>query len=116
MLEQDLAEAIHTFLSTWAVNNEDARHPNLVHLGADARVRKAKAEALPREVPLKAWIEQRLSDSVLVAPDELGRTIVRLTADDGDVASDAPIGEAQREGPSPHIRSRSRSRSRGADT
>lgn len=74
--EADLEEAVLAFLRTWAAENEEGKFPNLVHLGADAGIRSAKAAALPREVALKTWI-QRLRTVVLVK-GERGQTTLQV--------------------------------------
>lgn len=91
-VEQDLADAVLEFLKSWAEKHPEGKHPNLVHLGADPRVRQCKASVLPREVALRLWIERRLSlgcaasagsrlakAGVEVGRDERGMNVVRLS-------------------------------------
>jgi len=74
--EEALAKAVVSFLKAWAA--KETRLPNLVHIGADANIRQCQAQALPRQVALKGWIEQRLRHAVAVVRDEKGRTNLRL--------------------------------------
>lgn len=64
--EQELASAVIEFLRQWASEKGDASHPNLVHAGADRGIRERKAAALPPEVALRSWIEQRLPGQVVL--------------------------------------------------
>jgi len=62
--EADLRSAVVAFLEVWEACHPDGECPNLVHLGGDTQVRRTKAEALPPEVNLKAWIKARLAPEV----------------------------------------------------
>lgn len=65
-LEQQLRSAVLGFLQTWTADHGEESRPNLIHLGADERVRDCKKELLPREVALKSWIRARLSGELSV--------------------------------------------------
>jgi len=65
-LERELRQAVIGFLRDWSKEHKDGSNPNLVHLGADARIRSCKASALPREVALKTWLKQRLTHEIEV--------------------------------------------------
>eukprot|EP00929_Paragymnodinium_shiwhaense_P034793 TRINITY_DN1888_c0_g1_i1.p1 TRINITY_DN1888_c0_g1~~TRINITY_DN1888_c0_g1_i1.p1 ORF type:complete len:1279 (+),score=270.15 TRINITY_DN1888_c0_g1_i1:141-3977(+) len=88
--EVELANAVVAFLKTWAATNEEGRHPNLVHLGADAAIREKKGAALPAEVALRSWIEQRLQSQVRLVKDAAGKTTVQLA----DGAGALPVAAA----------------------
>lgn len=64
--EEELAGAVVAFLRAWYKSHGEGSHPNLVHVGADPRIRDLKAAALPREVALKTWLKHRLVREVHV--------------------------------------------------
>lgn len=70
--EQQLGEAVMSFLQTWRQRDAEST-PNVVHLGGDAQVRELKA-ALPSAVSLKAWLKQRFSHRVEVR----GQSVIAL--------------------------------------
>lgn len=72
--EEELADAVVDFLRSWAEVKPD-KSPNLIHLGADKRIRECKSQAVPPEVALRAWLERRLSQRVV-----LEKTKVKLIA------------------------------------
>eukprot|EP00928_Gymnodinium_smaydae_P062000 TRINITY_DN45953_c0_g1_i1.p1 TRINITY_DN45953_c0_g1~~TRINITY_DN45953_c0_g1_i1.p1 ORF type:complete len:1125 (-),score=130.88 TRINITY_DN45953_c0_g1_i1:115-3108(-) len=98
--EAELAQAILSFLRTWAETKEAGKHPNLVHLGADARIRECKGIALPPEVALRSWIEQRLVGHVQIVKDAEGKTTVQLAVPGAAAAGEGvhmpQAGEAHR--------------------
>eukprot|EP00927_Polykrikos_kofoidii_P066246 TRINITY_DN6187_c0_g1_i6.p1 TRINITY_DN6187_c0_g1~~TRINITY_DN6187_c0_g1_i6.p1 ORF type:complete len:1618 (-),score=325.27 TRINITY_DN6187_c0_g1_i6:88-4554(-) len=99
--EVELADAVVNFLRTWASNHDLGRHPNLVHLGADVKIRKCKANALPPEVALRSWIEQRFAHQVLMVRDASGKTTVQLAAPDEDDPMNDAAGSAREDLPKP---------------
>lgn len=63
--EEQLADAVVDFLRSWAADEaKKGKSPNLIHLGADKRIRECKSQAVPPEVALRAWLERRLSSKV----------------------------------------------------
>mmetsp|Transcript_24183 Transcript_24183/g.38633 ORF Transcript_24183/g.38633 Transcript_24183/m.38633 type:complete len:1173 (-) Transcript_24183:10-3528(-) len=64
--EEALQDAVLTFLENWEGEHPEGVNAKLIHLGGDPRVRDCKADALPREVPLKSWIRHRLHHQVTI--------------------------------------------------
>lgn len=74
--EEDLASAIQDFLVEWAENHADGRHPNMVHLGADPRIRQCKRLAVPPSIALRTWIEERMAGELEVGADDRGQAVL----------------------------------------
>lgn len=78
--ELELADEVIAFVAKWSESHPERKSPNFVHLGADARIRQAKAASLPRTVALRLWIERRLRGKVDVVWDESGQIGVSLSS------------------------------------
>jgi hypothetical protein len=70
--EQDLREAVLAFLHDWETRpDNDGCFPNVVHLGADARIRKCQSAVIPRYIGLKTWITKRLAADIEIKGQNL---------------------------------------------
>lgn len=78
--EQELADAVVAFLRCWAEEKEGGKSPNLIHLGADKRIRECKSQAMPPEVALRKWLETRVSHLIALVKDGKSQTTVQLAA------------------------------------
>lgn len=67
--EADLRDAVLAFLGAWAERHstdEGGPAPTMAELGTDEDVRDLQRAALPEDVPLVAWLRQRMKADVVV--------------------------------------------------
>lgn len=73
--EGDLRDAIFEFLATW----EPLELASLQQMGAHPAVQRCRAAFLPRDVPLKDWIERRIGAELVMRKNAAGQTVVDVT-------------------------------------
>jgi len=95
--EEALQNAVVEFLEGWAAAHDERTPAKLVHLGCDERIRECKQEALPNEVALKTWINDRLQHRVRIDGQNV-RLLEpgMMEGGEGDYPPPGPPGPPQR--------------------